>query len=370
LRIERIGNVIYYKKDGTVLRQITVDGSIQLNAALSFRKLGTKLEAPTVSFGAEEPLNLTVTWNHVFQGTQTGSIDVTPSGGEAPYIYLWSPGGEITEDISSLAPGIYTITITDANTDTYQKTISIGYGVEWTDLVGVDTVGNSLNKIGTLSSFIDGAASKNILKKNEDGWVEYKVLETNKIKIFGLSAYPNTSATISTIEYGYQIRTDGKVFIYELGNIILQTIEYTLGDVLKIERSDSFINYYQNGELKRQVATDANRKLIVDVSMHGLAGKLEEIATSFPTPPSIAFSVTQVSVDHSVLGTVDLTITQGTPPYSYQWLPGGMVTEDLSGVTPESYSVVVTDATGRTGERTIGVGYDVVWKNLVNTTIT
>ncbi|MEO9532670.1 MAG: T9SS type A sorting domain-containing protein [Crocinitomicaceae bacterium] len=47
-------------------------------------------------------------------GTGTGSIDITVSGGAAPYTYSWD-NAETTEDISGLASGFYTVTVTDAN---------------------------------------------------------------------------------------------------------------------------------------------------------------------------------------------------------------------------------------------------------------
>ncbi len=44
----------------------------------------------------------------------TGSIDAEISGGVAPYTYSWS-NGETLQDISSLSPAFYTLTVTDAN---------------------------------------------------------------------------------------------------------------------------------------------------------------------------------------------------------------------------------------------------------------
>ncbi len=51
-------------------------------------------------------------------GAADGSVDLTPSGGTAPYTFNWSgPGGfsAITEDISGLEPGTYSVNITDAS---------------------------------------------------------------------------------------------------------------------------------------------------------------------------------------------------------------------------------------------------------------
>lgn len=51
-------------------------------------------------------------------GNSTGSINLTVSGGTAPYTYAWTgPGGYSSnvEDISSLAAGDYSVIVTDAN---------------------------------------------------------------------------------------------------------------------------------------------------------------------------------------------------------------------------------------------------------------
>ena len=47
-------------------------------------------------------------------GNNTGSIDLTVSGGTVPYTYLWS-NGATTQDINSLVAGTYNVTVTDAN---------------------------------------------------------------------------------------------------------------------------------------------------------------------------------------------------------------------------------------------------------------
>lgn len=47
-------------------------------------------------------------------GDSTGSIDVTPISGVAPYTYVWNTGAT-TEDLNNLAAGVYDVQATDAN---------------------------------------------------------------------------------------------------------------------------------------------------------------------------------------------------------------------------------------------------------------
>lgn len=61
-------------------------------------------------------------------GTCDGQISASVSGGSAPYTYSWTGNGSATPTISSLCPGSYTVTVTDANgcTQTGQTTVNTG----------------------------------------------------------------------------------------------------------------------------------------------------------------------------------------------------------------------------------------------------
>jgi subtilisin family serine protease len=63
--------------------------------------------------------------NAMAQMAPTGSINLTVSG-LAPFTYLWS-NGAITEDITSLVPGNYTVTITNANGCSRSGNYNVGF---------------------------------------------------------------------------------------------------------------------------------------------------------------------------------------------------------------------------------------------------
>lgn len=52
--------------------------------------------------------------NVTCNGDANGAADLTVTGGTAPYTYQWSLPA-VTEDISMLPPGVYTVTVTDSN---------------------------------------------------------------------------------------------------------------------------------------------------------------------------------------------------------------------------------------------------------------
>lgn len=71
--------------------------------------------------------SLVSTTNAHCQNGEDGSAEVVGSGGMAPYSYLWLPGGATTAAVSNLAPGNYTVQVSDYNNCPAFLTVTIGY---------------------------------------------------------------------------------------------------------------------------------------------------------------------------------------------------------------------------------------------------
>lgn len=59
------------------------------------------------------------------KGGNTGSALVRVKGGQAPYHYVWSPGGNTTAEIANLRAGVYEVTVTGANGAVIKEEVNI-----------------------------------------------------------------------------------------------------------------------------------------------------------------------------------------------------------------------------------------------------
>ena len=87
--------------------------------------------------------------------------------------------------------------------------------IEWTHTVGVSVNGNSLTKTGAYG-WNAGAASKNRLAPDQDGWIEMTVQETNTNRYFGFSEYDKDLGG-GSIKYAIYFLSSGYIYIYENG---------------------------------------------------------------------------------------------------------------------------------------------------------
>jgi gliding motility-associated-like protein len=273
-------------------------------------------------------------------GGTNGTINITPSGGTTPYSFSWS-NGATTEDLTGLAAGSYTVTITDANgCPPANATFTV---LQPAPLVIPGSVTNVTCNGGT-----NGAV--NITPAG--GTPPYSFSWSNGATSEDISSLPAGSYTVTIIDANSCPPT---VATFTVTEPTLIVIPGTVTNVTCNAGSDGAVDITPSGGIPPYSFSWSNGATTEDIS--GLvagsytititdANSCPMIATFTviqPAPIVIPGTVTNVTCNGGTNGTVNITPSGGTLPYSFSW-SNGATTEDLTGLAAGSYTVTITDA--------------------------
>lgn len=243
-----------------------------------------------------------VTTNVSCKGGSTGSIDITVTGGATPLTYSWS-NGATTEDVSGLAAGTYSVTVTDKN------------GCEKTKSVTVTEPATVLKATSKVTSNYSG---------------------------YGVSCYG---------------KADGKAEITATGGD--GPYEYTLNGVTN---TTGLFTDLPAGTLTYSVK-DANGCVITGTVKLKAPEKLTSHIWMTPNPTVVGQADNTIYLGYGAQTVWLLPSGQGgVSPWSYQWQPGGSTELELeiSPTVTTNYSMTITDGNGCTTTSQFKVGvYDV-----------
>ncbi len=276
-------------------------------------------------------------------GVATGGIDLTVEGGTAGFSYSWS-NGATTEDLSGIAAGIYSVTVTDSNLcflkDTFevkQPDASLDFSLKQVDVlcygdssgsIDLDVTGGTKPYSYTWSN---GATTEDL--SNVKAGV-YAVLVTDdkgcskedSIEVLQPKSALSVRAKITDV----LCKGDetGSIDITVSGGTASYQFSWSSGEDTEDISGKSAGVYYV-------LITDANQCTLKDTF------EIEE-----PTEKlSVSGSATDLKCYNDQSGSIDITVAGGIVSYSYSW-SNGSTSEDLTGISAGTYTVTVTDKNG------------------------
>lgn len=278
----------------------------------------------------------------------TGSIDITVTGGVTSYNYSWS-SGQSTEDLTNIPSGLYEIVITDQNGCEDSIEVNI---VEPTDVA----VSASLTQV---LCYNDSTAAIDLTVGGGTGSYTYDW--SNGDVTQDLANIPAGSYTVVVMDANNCTDTTSYIISQpaELVGTILATSNYNGFNVSCYGSTNGTIDVTASGGVTPYQYLWSTTDTTEDLSGVGAGNYLVQVTDSngcFINLPITLTSPTQLSVTgivNNVLcfgfnnGSIDITTSGGIPTYTFAW-SNSSSSEDISNVGPGTYSVTITDDNGCT----------------------
>ncbi len=270
-------------------------------------------------------------------GVNNGGIDLTVNGPAGPYSYLWS-NTATTEDVSSLLPGNYSVTVTAANGCTQSATLNVPNNASTFSLAAAP------------APQTDCATNNGAIDLNVTPAGAYTYLWSNTATTQDLNGLPPGTYTVSVTESGSCTATASYFVIDQRSNpIASQAVVPELcgqadGSIdLGVMGGTTPYNYSWNSGQSSQdlinIAAGSYTVTVTDVNNCTVT-----ISATVPGN-SIAFALAGLPAANSSCiqnnGAIDLTVNPAPPGYTFNW-SGGQTTEDISALPAGTYTVTVS----------------------------
>jgi len=321
------------------------------NVTVSDANNCSKIQSVTITEPAT-PLSAAIT-NSVSVlcfGGNTGSATVTANGGTAPYTYLWnSSPAQTLPTATGLEAGNYSVSVTDANGCSINKTITI---TEPTVLTAIITSQSNVFCAGNSSGSATAIASGGIAPYTYSwdtnpvqtsataiglsaGTYTLKVTDTNNCSTNVLVIITQPNAIITTISAKTNVdcfgNNSGSASVLASGGTGTFTYSW---NTMPIQTSATAIGL--------SVGT-----YFVTVTDSNACSKIQSVTITEPAALSInTDSKKDISCFAAANGQISISVIGGTQPYTYNWTKDAApfaTSEDLSNLAPGNYEVTVSD---------------------------
>lgn len=273
-------------------------------------------------------------------GTYAAAI---PSGGLAPYSYLWQPGGQTTDTIKYLGVGTYTVTVIDDNGCIQTGTATVTQPSKLYNIISSTNVTTQGGNDGsaTVNTF-GGTPTYNYL------WSNGSTNQTANNLFAGIYSVTVTDFNNCTaVDSVTILQPPCPNLIVNLNLNHVSCAGSATGSAIAMPSFGlppySFL--WSNGGTSSSISNLPAGNYWVQVTDNRNCVTLKTFTITAPSPLSIGLSPNNITCFGYKNGTIELTVLGGTFPYLFNW-SNGSTSEDLIGLDIGNYSVLVTDAKG------------------------
>ncbi|NTW31679.1 MAG: hypothetical protein HGB12_03485 [Bacteroidetes bacterium] len=288
------------------------------------------------------PLATTITGTNILcYGNNTGTVDLTVTGGTVSYSYNWS-NGSTTQDLTNVPANTYSVTVTDANNCITTTSIALTQPASplAASISGTDVLcfGNSTGAANLTVS--GGTSGYSYNWSNGPSTEDLTNIPANTYTVTVTDANNcNTTAVIPIIQ------PTGSLAASIAGTDVLCFGNSTgVADLTVTGGTTGYSYNWSNGPSTQDLNNiPINTYTVTVTDAHNCSTSAGVTITQPTAPLATTISGTDVLCFGNSTGAVDLTVTGGTTNYSYNW-SNGTSTQDLNNIPINTYTVTVTDA--------------------------
>jgi hypothetical protein len=275
-------------------------------------------------------------------GQNNGTATANPSGGTAPYTYLWS-NNATTQTIENLSAGVYTVTVLDNNGCSSFQTVNVSAfncsftaNIQSTNIscngqnngTATVTVGNALNPI--VYQWSNQAFTSSVSNLAPGTYTVTATDATNCPVILSatISQPPALVVSVSTTNVTAIGATNGTATVNANGGTAPYSYLWSNGTTLQTANNLAAGTY-------TVTATDNN----------GCTNTQNAFINAFNCTGVAALSATNASCAGFANGSINAVYVGGQSPITYLW-SNAQITQSITGISAGVYTVIMTDATG------------------------
>jgi len=276
-------------------------------------------------------------------GGSNGTATVSVSGATAPYSYSWAPSGGTAATATGLAPGTYTVTITDNNTCQTTRSFTITQPTALTATISKTDVSCNGGSNGTASVAASGGTPAYTYSWSPSG---------------------GTAATATGLAAGTYTCTITDANACQITRSV--TVGQPSAITASVSKTDVSCNGGTNGTATvsgvtggaapysyswspsggtAAIATGlAAGSYTVTITDNNTCQTTRNVTITQPAPITASIGKTDVSCNGGSNGTATVSgVTGGSGSYSYSWSPSGGTAATATGLAAGTYTCTITD---------------------------
>jgi RHS repeat-associated protein len=295
-----------------------------------------------------------------------GSLSVKKLSGTLKHSYNWIPYGDTTTYINNLPLGTYGLDIKDEWLNNSIHKYDIGYKVEWTDTTGVTLASDTIYGYSGWGT----ASSINKLHSSQDGWIEFVVDTLDTYRIIGFIDSTSVPGDWTDIDYGFYQYLNSLYYVG--GGTYSFAGACDKGDILKIEKNDTIINWKVNDNIVGSCTiSSVNREKDLKIKTATYpTDYFANVGCNFTKPLNeLAIVKDHADYEHPENGTLRCISIGGIRPLNIKirndlnFVDSSFVVDNLR---PGTYTVTVKDADEDSIRRVLRIGIKPNWKSVEN----